>query len=339
MANAIKTIPEDFQVEERMPFELTGQGEHLWCWVEKRGMNTAFVKQQWAKLTGARARDISHSGLKDRHAVTRQWLCLPAKYGERLPDRGEYGAEYWQIMKRVHHQRKLRIGTHNANYFHIIVRSVTAPPETIAEQLQRIRQHGVPNYFMEQRFGRDNLERALTWVAQNRLPAKAAERSMTLSTLRAHLFNLELDARRSAECWQQLISGDRALLSGSHSHFAVEEIDETLRARCAAGDIAPAGWLAGAAKSAATGKAGAIRQQVLGAWTEVVAYLQQFAQEDWRALCVFPQELTAQWLDDATLKLTFTLPRGSYATALLAELLPVTDVSVDNGDNKPFRGC
>ena len=38
----LKQSPADFRVAEQIDFPLTGHGEHLWCYVEKTGLNTAF---------------------------------------------------------------------------------------------------------------------------------------------------------------------------------------------------------------------------------------------------------------------------------------------------------
>ena len=85
----LKQSPADFRVAEQIDFPLTGHGEHLWCYVEKTGLNTAWLKREWARLSGCAQKDIAHSGLKDRHAITRQWLSLPAKYSTQLPDSGD----------------------------------------------------------------------------------------------------------------------------------------------------------------------------------------------------------------------------------------------------------
>ena len=84
----LKQSPADFRVAEQIDFPLTGHGEHLWCYVEKTGLNTAWLKREWARLTDCPPKDIAHSGLKDRHAITRQWLSLPAtaRQWRRLAD-------------------------------------------------------------------------------------------------------------------------------------------------------------------------------------------------------------------------------------------------------------
>jgi tRNA pseudouridine13 synthase len=75
---------EHFQVEEQLSFEPCGQGEHVFLWIEKAGQNTQFVAKQLAKFAKVKARDVSYSGLKDRHAVTRQWFCVPVPIKSEL---------------------------------------------------------------------------------------------------------------------------------------------------------------------------------------------------------------------------------------------------------------
>ena len=70
----IKQQAEDFYVEEMMSQELSGEGEHVWLFVEKRGENTDFIARKIAKYADVRPMDVGLSGLKDRHAVTRQWF-------------------------------------------------------------------------------------------------------------------------------------------------------------------------------------------------------------------------------------------------------------------------
>lgn len=319
----IKQSPADFYVEERLHFPLEGSGEHLWLLIEKSGMNTVYLKRQIARLSGCPQKDIGHSGLKDRRAITRQWLSLPLKYAASLPEKQKFEGEYWRIIDKQVHSRKLRIGSHRENFFRIIIRRIAAERRmAIEEQLATIQAQGFPNYFGEQRFGSNNLAQAQQWVARGVLPKKPEERSRVLSTLRAALFNAQLAARVADHSWHRLIAGDRAMLSGSHSHFAVEQLDEDLIARTASGDLSPAGYLPGKSEIVLQAQAAAIAAQALADWEKENRYLCQYMQGDWRALRVLPQQLQWQWQDAQTLTLSFLLPSGAFATALIAHLLP-----------------
>ena len=149
---------DDFIVEEQLNFTPTGEGEHILLFIEKIGQNTQFVAKQIAELTGLKARDISYAGLKDRHAVTRQWFCF------KWPIKQELDWQAWQIegcniLSMQRHYRKLRLGALKANHFQIRLRQVSDASNVLqrAEQVK----HGVPNYYGEQRFGIDGGNLAL----------------------------------------------------------------------------------------------------------------------------------------------------------------------------------
>ncbi|HAW22024.1 MAG TPA: tRNA pseudouridine(13) synthase TruD, partial [Pseudomonas sp.] len=72
----LKAVAEDFQVDEVLDIPLSGAGEHLWLWVEKRNLNTEEAARRLARAAGVPVRNISYAGLKDRQALTRQWFSL-----------------------------------------------------------------------------------------------------------------------------------------------------------------------------------------------------------------------------------------------------------------------
>ena len=76
-AATIRTTASDFEVTEELGFELDGAGEHDYLYVEKTGTNTEWLSRQLAKFAAVPAKDVGYSGLKDRHAVTRQWFSVP----------------------------------------------------------------------------------------------------------------------------------------------------------------------------------------------------------------------------------------------------------------------
>ena len=77
----IRTVPEDFFVEEISGFEPSGEGEHLLLTIEKRGLNTAAVDKRLADWAHLPEMAIGYAGMKDRHAVTRQ------RFSVHLPKR------------------------------------------------------------------------------------------------------------------------------------------------------------------------------------------------------------------------------------------------------------
>ncbi|HHC71384.1 MAG TPA: tRNA pseudouridine(13) synthase TruD, partial [Thiotrichales bacterium] len=147
----LRAAAEDFRVEERLSFPLAGEGGHLYLHVEKREANTEWVARRLAARAGVKPREVGYAGLKDRHAVTRQWFSLPP---ERAPTRWEGWQEAgYRVLEVVPHPRKLRRGALAENRFTLVVRGVTGDRIAMAERLDRVARRGVPNAFGEQRFG------------------------------------------------------------------------------------------------------------------------------------------------------------------------------------------
>src|SRR5438045_7033364 len=80
----IRQEPDDFEVEEIPAYEPCGSGEHLFLWVEKRGVGAEWFVKEIGRRLGVAPGDVGTAGLKDRHAVTRQWVSVPAAAEPRL---------------------------------------------------------------------------------------------------------------------------------------------------------------------------------------------------------------------------------------------------------------
>ena len=73
----IKRDPEDFVVEEVPAYEPAGQGDHLYLWIEKRDIAAEALIKHLAQALKVSSRDIGAAGMKDRRAITRQWVSVP----------------------------------------------------------------------------------------------------------------------------------------------------------------------------------------------------------------------------------------------------------------------
>ncbi|MDQ3618292.1 MAG: tRNA pseudouridine(13) synthase TruD, partial [Pseudomonadota bacterium] len=198
----IRTAPEDFFVEELPGFEATGSGEHLLLTIEKRSMNTAFAAKRIAQWAGVGEMAIGYAGMKDRHAVTRQRFSvhLPRRIAPDLAllQAGSLevtAADSLRVIDHQWHAKKLPRGALAGNRFVLMLRKVHGEREAIEARLQRIAGYGVPNYFGEQRFGRDgdNIANALAMFAGRRV--RREQRGLLLSAARSELFNRVLAAR------------------------------------------------------------------------------------------------------------------------------------------------
>lgn len=288
----------DFQVDEVLGFSPSGDGEHHLVLLEKAGTNTEWLARRLADFCQVKAVDVGFCGLKDRHAVTRQWFSVYA------PKVASYAWENFpcsldaevRLLDAGRHNKKLKRGMHAGNRFRICLRDFSADPQALAKRLANIASLGVPNYFGEQRFGRDgnNLREAERWFAGARLPK--AQLGFAMSAARSYLFNQVLAARVRSNTWHCLIEGDVAI------------------------DDGPSGPLWGRGRSPAIAQALEVEHEALApyaAWQNALEHC-GLAQER-RALVLRPQALSHHYAH-GTLKVEFELEAGAFATALLSEL-------------------
>lgn len=312
----IRQNAEDFSVDEVLGFEPDGAGEHLFIRVEKRGLSTPELIERIARVCGLHPRHIGYSGLKDKHALTRQWLSL------HLPGRPDpeslVDTENYRILDRARHHGKLRRGTHRHNIFALRVRELKGFAGADDVRLRAIGAQGFANYFGRQRFGRhgDNVEQALSQLGRRKLPRQ--RQSLLISALRSFLFNQVLQRRVASHDWREPLDGDLFMLDGSHSLFSAA-LDDEVRARFAGLDIHPSASLYGAGENRLRGDALALEQRVIGEYPDIVACLDRIGvKRQMRALRARAAELDYEY--DATarvLRLGVTLPAGSYLTSLL----------------------
>ena len=321
-AAVIRSSPRDFVVDEILGFEPDGDGEHDFLIIRKTAANTAWVARQLARHAGVPARDVGYCGLKDRHAITTQAFTVrrPNRDGTNWSD---FAAEGTDIVSATRHNRKLRRGSHAANRFEIRLRGddFAANVGGLRERLARVASAGVPNYFGEQRFGRDgqNIGLAKDVFAGKRV--KRDTRSIAISAARSLLFNRIVDARVRNGSWNRILPGELANLDGSGSVFAVEDIDEAIQTRCEMLDIHPTGSLWGKGAPLAAGHPRALEIEIAGESAELADGLKRVGVDaSSRALrvCVADAEI----VDDAAgVGIRFQLPAGAFATAVLREIV------------------
>lgn len=292
----IRHCPDDFWVDERAVDMPTAVGDHLLLRIEKRGLNTNDVAEELARAFRVAPVDIGFAGMKDRHAVTRQWFsirtaCDASAVGSR--------AEGWRVIESTRRQHKLRRGDLAGNSFRIRIRQLRGDLDAVSERMAVIRTEGVPNYFGEQRFGRGgaNVDRARAWICNRPRPVvNAFQKGLHLSTARSLLFNAVLAHRVDCGCWNTLIDGD----------VSVEAF--------------PTGPLWGRGQALATGTARAIETDALAPYHEWLDPLEHLGLTQERRVFVLSPARFDWTLDGDDLVVSFDLTPGQYATALLREL-------------------
>ena len=330
----IRSCPEDFIVREQLGFEPSGDGEHVFLHLQKRNLNSMDLLQRVSELSGVAPRDIGFSGLKDRKAVTSQWFSV-GMAGRTEPDWGvlETPGDV-QVLAVARHRRKLRRGVHRANRFTLVLREVSGDHAALEQRLQLLRDEGVPNYFGEQRFGRggSTLQQARRWMSGGRRLSRA-KRSLYLSALRSYLFNTLLGARVEAADWNRVLGGDVCMLQGTRSLFTCELADDDIQGRASRGDIHPALPLWGRGLSPAGPERARQQVECLADHVELCEFLEEAGLElAWRPARMLADDFCWQFCDDGSLQLDFALGAGSYATALLVELVQYKEGKVDSGN-------
>ncbi len=322
LSAVIRSTPEDFFVEEIPAFEPGGEGEHLLLAVEKRGLSTAAVARRLAEWASLPEMAIGYAGMKDRHAVTRQRFSvhLPKR---AAPDTATLRSDDLQVLDATWHNRKLPRGALAGNRFVLTLREVQGERAAIETRLAQIAAHGLPNWFGEQRFGREggNVAAALAMFAGHRV--RRDQRSILLSAARSELFNRALAARVRNASWETALDGEVWMLAGSRSVFGPETFDEILAQRLAAFDIHPSAPLWGEGALRSTGECAALELSALSG-EDALALREGLEKaglkQERRALRLVAEGLSWEWVEPSALRLSFALPPGGYATALLQEL-------------------
>ena len=314
---------EDFRVIELLDLPLDGHGEHLWVRARKKGLTTPQLADELARWASVRPVSVGYSGLKDKFAETEQWfsVSLPGREDPLAPTSAD--DKGWQILEQSRHSKKLRRGLHAANRFEIRVRNIDGEPEQIEQRLQQLRQTGCPNYFGEQRFGRhgDNVDQALEMFAGNKRVKNRQLRGLLVSAARSHLFNQVLSERVTAGNWLTASDGEALMLAGSRSFFVAEQIDDTVEQRLDSGDVLLSGPLWGKSNTPALGLPGDLEQAVAQQFPELVSGLAGAGlRQERRQLRLALSDLKWRWLD-RDLVVDFSLPSGSFATAVLREFV------------------
>lgn len=311
----------DFVVKEQLGYDMSGDGEFVAVKVRKTDCNTLFVGEQLAKFAGISARNMSYAGLKDRKAVTEQWFSLQMP-GQPTPDFSQFSLEGVEILEVTRHQRKIRIGSLQGNHFEILLRNAKETDE-LKVRLDFLAKNGFPNYFTEQRFGRDgnNLTQALRWANGEIKVKDRNKRSFYLSAARSEIFNLIVSKRMELDLAQQILLGDVLQLNGSHSWFLVDESEDLaqLQQRLAQQDVLLTAPLIGEEEKSAVD----FEHEIFAQHQALFALMRQERMKAARRpILMHPQHF--QWqFEPNGLRLQFALPAGSYATALIRELVNV----------------
>jgi tRNA pseudouridine13 synthase len=328
----------DFIVDEIPLYEFTGEGEHLILHVRKKDMTTWEMVSAIAKYCKIKQRDIGYAGLKDKHAMTMQYISLLAKDNEEILKTFKH--DKIKILSTTRHNNKIRIGHLKGNHFKVRLKKVLGiEKEKLDSVLEWIKVNGVPNYFGNQRFGNsgENWQEGQKLVEGTLKMRDKKKRTFLLNAYQSHLFNQWLSKRielsllleefseadvekllylpegalkgtKAQPHFFKLLEGDLMMHYPFGKVFELEDMQEEAK-RFSAFDIAPTGLLAGRRVSRATKTAGFIEN----------AYDQEIAENGARRYAwIGVTEIKKNYVEEkAHYELAFSLPKGAYATNVL----------------------
>ncbi len=323
-----KDLAEDFIVEEIPAYEPSGTGEHLFLWIEKRDVSANDLVHHVARSLRCSPRDIGVAGLKDRRAITRQYISIPAKLAADVPQI-ETGSIH--VLRSAQHGNKLKTGHLRGNRFSILIRDVDAAAVERATAIaDRIRQCGFPNYYGAQRFGHggETLQLGLDLLTGRKKSRDipGAQRRfllrLSLSAVQSDLFNHALADRLADGLLNKVLAGDVMEVVASGGKFIAADVTAE-QPRYDAGETAATGPMFGLKMREPTGVPQQ-REDDLLAWSglgpEHFSKYMNLMTGTRRAFVIRPGELQIT-ADPAGLRFGFTLPSGVYATTLLREFM------------------
>lgn len=319
----IRSSADDFRVQEIPAYLPEGRGSHYYLYVRKRGRTTRdlVVALREAGVPDAR---VGVAGLKDKHAVTEQWLSIP--WASRDAAAVLDDLEGVDILETSRHRNKLAVGHLAGNRFEIVLRDPESGALGRAQaKLAHLAQVGVPNYFGPQRFGRygRNVVDGLNLLAGETVPGDRRLQRFFLSAVQSWIFNELLAGRVRDGRYRTVGTGDWARKHDTGGTFLVEDgPQETPRAeRLEISTLLP---LHGRKVRISSGAPGEFEREALAdlgiAWTDLTG-----RRGDRRLSRIVATDATVDEVD-GSLVLAFTLPKGAYATSLLRE---VTGLPVD----------
>ena len=306
--------PTDFIVDEIASTEFKGKGNYLILHVQKYELTTWDMVAIFSEYLSIPAQKIGYAGLKDKHATTRQYISVDASYEKMLK---KFYHKQVKILSSVRHSHSIRMGDLEGNRFSINLHFVdNIDAGKIEKVARKIAKNGLPNYFGYQRFGRDNdsIEQAKEMIQGDLFIDDTKLKKFLVSIYQSVFFNDWLRERvnlslESGETKFKLLEGDVYLSSeGKLSTPKIMPSKEYESKK-----LVPTGLLCGRDTFRARAEARELEKEYDD------EYLQDKGHR--REALIFPKDIECNYVRKQTLlNISFSLPKGSYATVFLESI-------------------
>lgn len=326
IGGVLKTTMEDFIVEEIPVYAPSGEGDHLFLWVEKRDVSSQYLVKILAQKLNLNPRDIGVAGLKDRRAVTRQFVSVPADC-EPLVETFEFDGI--KILERTRHERKLKTGHLKGNRFTLVVRDTNDDALSKANAIKsQIDALGFPNYYGTQRMGRDyeTVIMGIKLLKNERVPNQyfrnKSLKRLALSAAQSHLFNSVLSERVAANSLHTVHLGEVMQVCESGGIFVVEDQSRE-QERFDQCETVITGPIFGPKMKQPTDAILEQEQRILAESDLELSHFSRFKKLTpgaRRPFLIRPDQFRIEETE-AGIQFEFALPSGVYATTLLREFM------------------
>ena len=329
--------PRDFIVNEVPLYEFSGDGEHLILYIRKKNLTTQEMIKKIASYLSLSQHDVGYAGLKDKNAMTMQYISIPFKFQDKIKD---FNNENIKIISTNRHNNKIKIGHLKGNHFKIRLKQVfNIQKDKLNSTIKWIKQSGMPNYFGHQRFGNDgdNWKDGLAIIEGKKKFKDRKINKFLINSYQSYLFNQWLSKRVEISIlldkfsekevekifnlneddlknikkqlnFFKILDGDLMMHYPNGKVFEFENIeDETKRFKNF--EISPTGLLSGerVLKSKSVAKTFE---------SEFETTIDQFGAR--RFAWIKVEDIVSKYvLDKAQYELSFFLPKGAYATILI----------------------
>lgn len=304
----------DFIVDEIAHAKFKGKGNFLILHVKKVEMTTWDMIAVFAEFLNIPAEKIGYAGLKDKHATTTQYISVEAKFEKALK---KFKHQQIKILSTTKHPHSIRMGDLAGNRFHINLFGVDEIEAGRIEKLSRkSEKFGLPNYFGYQRFGRneDSIEQAKEMIKGELHIEDAKLKKFLISIYQSVFFNdwlkeRVLMSREKNGGKFMLLDGDVYMSSESKLFTPKNKPQKDFEDK----KVVPTGLLCGRDVFRARDEAREIEEK----YDDGFLYDKGLRRE----AIIFPKDIEYKYNKNFNIfSISFTLPKGSYATVFLENI-------------------